>query len=119
MLSTEIEVAIVIFIAILAIYSAWSAYRAAIHAQECASWMEKNNKAAVSLKKIAELEIAVTEQTDAIAAYGESLKKLRSRVGMRKVREERSNGSDMPDPATDPDGWKRAMRLKLHMDQRK
>ncbi len=73
-----------------------------------------------AIKRLTALEIELTEVVDSMASMHESLKKLRSRIGMRNLRA-KSNGADpdVPDSRTDPDGWKRAMRLKLHNSKRK
>lgn len=67
----------------------------------------------VSVKQLTEIETTLTEHDDSLRALHASLKKLRSRAGMREYRA-RENGADaVPDPTTDPAGYKRAMRLKL------
>lgn len=78
-------------------------------------WVRNNNKASVSLKRMSKLEAEMTDIVDSVASIHESLRKLRSRVGMRKVRADRENAADViPDSKTDPAGYKRHMRLQLH-----
>jgi len=82
-------------------------------------FVEKSNKRSLSLARIAEVEATLTELSDAYDALLKSHKKLRSRIGMRENREKRANGAledNMPDARTDPDGWKRAMRLQLRRE---
>ena len=76
-------------------------------------FVARNSKRSLSLRKLAEVESTLTELSDAYDALLESHKKLRSRISMRQLREKRKNGTDVPDATTDPDGWKREMRLKL------
>lgn len=112
MLSTNLAWILSTILSISCVCATLMAVRARADVARCLEWIEKNNKNSVTLKRMAELESEMTEVTDAVAAYGVSLKKLRSRVGMRKVREER-NADDVPDHVTDPEGYKRAMRLKI------
>ena len=80
---------------------------AVFHALET---LKTSNSRAISLKKMAEVEATLSELLDAYDALLASHKKLRSRIGMRAVREQRS---EIPDAQADPAGYKRAMRLKL------
>lgn len=72
--------------------------------------------------------LAITELEDQHEALSASHKRLRSRVGMRELREKRKNGDRPPnidagDPDgqryNDPDEWKKRMRLKLHRGELK
>ena len=114
MLSTNLPWILSLILSISAVYATLVAVQARADCARCLEWIEKNNKNSVTLKRIAELETEMTEVTDAVAAYGVSLKKLRSRVGMRKVREQ--NGSDVPDSRSDPEGFKRYMRQQLRIN---
>lgn len=87
-----------------------------VQLRKITNFVAKTNKRSVSLRRIAELEATLTELSDAYAALLDSHKKLRSRISMRQLREKRGNGSDIPDPASDPAGWKRAMRLQLRRE---
>ena len=91
-----------------------------------AAWrfVQNENAESLQLRQLAELQTGLTELHDAYQALYDSHKKLRSRIGMRELREKRrSNGTDadapgdLPDPQKDPDGWKKAMRAKLHLGQ--
>ena len=55
----------------------------------------------------------LSDLRDLYEALIASHKKLRSRIGMRRLREK--NSDEMPDPAVDPAAWKREMRKKLHI----
>lgn len=75
------------------------------------TFLQTNNKRSLSLARMAEVETSLTELTDAYDSLLRSHKKLRSRIGMRDVREAKKN--EVPDPRDDPAGFKREMRLKL------
>ena len=117
MLLSHLPAILCVVLALCSIYATLLAVQARSECHRCYEWIEKNNKNSVTLKRIAELETEMTECVDAVEAYGASLKKLRSRVGMRKVRDDRANGSGEPDSTTDPEGWKRWKRAQLHIKQ--
>lgn len=64
-------------------------------------------------KRCAELEIEVAGLANAYQQTRDTLKRINSRYVMREKRA-KSNGQDpdMPDPQTDPDGWREAMMRK-------
>lgn len=79
-------------------------------------------KVAQSERDLRTLVLALQAVDDSLAALEASHKKLRSRVGMRELREKRkveSNGEDFDQEATDKEKWKREMRLKLHRGELK
>lgn len=81
-----------------------------------ARWVYNNNAKSTSLRTLSKLEAEITELSDSVLSLHASLKKLRSRQGMRDLRARRANGSDaVPDWREDPDGYKRAMRLQLKL----
>ncbi len=79
------------------------------------NWIVNHEKEpAPGLKKLTEIECELTEHNDSISALHTSLKKLRSRVGMRENRaQSKSNSPEIPDSKTDPAGYKTYMRHKL------
>jgi hypothetical protein len=89
------------------------ALRTAVVARQIEQWVINNNKKSIGLKQLTQLETEMTEHADSIASLHASLKKLRSRVGMRNLRENGLDSASMPDSLRDPAGYKRAMRLKL------
>lgn len=91
------------------------AIRAAYIARMTQRWVEVSNKKSVGLKQLTQLRAELAEHEDSINALAKSLTKLRNRKNMRDLRKGVANGTDVPDPATDPDGWKRHMRLQLHL----
>lgn len=121
MLSTELSLFLAIFAGfnvVIWIIFAWRVRRAVNYTRACVSWIENNNAEALSLRRLAEIDAALTELTDAHHALYNSNKKLRARITMRENRAKpNGDASDLPDPKTDPDGWKRAMRVKLHADK--
>jgi hypothetical protein len=87
---------------------------AVILARRAVAWAKFHNSRNLSLKRLTEIETEMTELSDSVASLHGSLKKLRSRAGMRELRAGQTNGQGaIPDAATDPTGYKRAMRLKL------
>lgn len=127
MLPTELFYVLVGFtafnVAMLAIF-AWRVAKSAALGRNLASYVHNQNKNAVSLRKIAELDAAVTELTDAHYALYESNKKLRARIGMRAVREKRKsaeNGVDLTAVPADEGArleYKRKLRNKLKAEGR-
>jgi len=64
----------------------------------------------------------INEIDDNHEALSASHKRLRSRVGMRELREKKKNGADAQPGAetdVDPAEWKRQMRAKLHRGELK
>jgi len=64
-------------------------------------------------KRCAELEIEVQGLANSYVQTRDTLKRINSRYVMREKRR-KQNGADpdMPDPQTDPDGWREAMMRK-------
>jgi hypothetical protein len=75
-------------------------------------YCESENVRSKTLKTLAEHETVLTELTDSYDALLTSHKRLRSRYGMRRLRDE-SKADALPDPQTDPAGYKAAMRKRL------
>jgi hypothetical protein len=93
-------------------------YNVEVRVRNAVRRLETQNARSLTLAKMAHVEAALTELTDAYDALLDSHKKLRARIGMRKVRADRKeNGSDVPDSTVDPAGYKRAMRLKLNQNK--
>lgn len=94
-------------VAVYAVFFARVAFTQAARAYDEA------DRRAPSLKRVAEIECELTELRDSYDALLTSHKKMRSRVGMRELRErEADKPSDgMPDPRS-PD-WKKQARVAL------
>lgn len=88
------------------------AVRAARYSAQCTDWMVQHNTSSASLKQLAEIQTELTDQADTISVLSSSMKKLRSRIGMRELRA-KGGDNEIPDSKTDPDGYKRFMRQKL------
>lgn len=86
---------------------------AVFYAFWAANFVVRNNKASITLAQLTKIQTELTEHADSIKSLHESLAKLRSRVGMRQLRE-KQNTDAIPDSKTDPQGWKNHMRLQLH-----
>ena len=118
MLSTEAALILVAIIAFVALISSLIAFstgmKAVTYARQSIDYVRSQNAADVSLAKLAEIETAITELTDSYAALLTSHKKLRSRIGMREVRERRKNGQDELDLAvtTDKNQLRQELRAK-------
>ena len=128
MLSTDwstIIMVITCFAAVIvAAMAVWKADNAEEVAFEAARYCEANNKRSISLAKLAEMRGELTDLHDAYDALMASHKTLRSRVGMREVRDKRKNGADA-DEATDlgplpmDDEAKTAYKVGLRAEARK
>lgn len=93
-----------LLVAILAVYVAFRAQ----------NYCYRNSAAKLSSKALTDLQVAVTENADSLTALHESLRKLRAKITMRQHRVNgKTPAGDIPDSRVDPDGYKRAMRLKL------
>lgn len=94
------------------------ARKLASYAGECVAWIDKNNLDALSDSKIADLERSLTELWDSHSSLLASHKRLRSKYGMRDLRERRKNGEDgeqEPDLFSDDDR-KAALKRKLRVE---
>ena len=97
MLSTELYTFLGVFCLLVSIFCIISAYyiiKLAHYCRAAVEYVEKHNKNAVSLRKLTELEVGVTDLWDSHATLLKSHKTLRSRIGMRELREQRENGVD-------------------------
>jgi len=110
MLSTEfgpLGVSILaLSVSVYAVFYARTAFDRAVQAYQAA------DRRAPGLKRVADIECELTELKDAYDALLTSHKKLRSRIGMRKNRDDQAQPDDgMPDPKS-PD-WKKQARIAL------
>lgn len=92
----------------------------ATYCRDAVAFVQNQNKRALSLRRIAELEATQTELLDAYNSLLASHKKLRSRIGMRNLREKRGNGVDLdkPAPAGEADRASYKSRLREQAKQR-
>jgi hypothetical protein len=113
MLSTEIMALGLVLAAFACLISVF-VWRMSQKMDAACRYVYSQNKNSLSLRKMADVEVALTELSDAYDALLSSHKKLRARIGMRRNRD-KSNGQadDLPDSRTDPGAFKRAMRLRL------
>ena len=95
-LSVLLSLTCVIVTAILAI----GAEKHAAYARSCADWVADNNKRT----KILRLEAELTTVVDDIAALRETLHKMRSRIGMRELREKKKEAETTPEFANTQEG---------------
>jgi hypothetical protein len=92
-------------------------FRARKYAENCLTWVQKGNAASVSLQKMADVEVALTELTDSYQSLLTSHKKLRSRIGMRdkrarEIEAESANGAVPGDEASRL-AYKEQLRARL------
>jgi len=91
MLSTELSPFLIGFLALVALFACYVTYfviKLANYCKLAVHFVENQNKNAVSLRRMAEVEATLTDLTDSYDALLAQHKKLRSRIGMRKVRED-------------------------------
>lgn len=114
-LSTTLSTIAMILTALLSIVAALYARAAWLFCKDTEAYIKSWRKEpGPGIKKLTSIETELTEHADSLAALHKSLKKLRARVGMRENRARgRTSEGEIPDSATDPAGYKRAMRLKL------
>lgn len=108
MLSTTASIIALVFGTI----AVWYALTAVKFADEVRQWVTENNEKSVALAKLTEIQTELTDHADSIAALHKSLKTLRSRIGMRKVRED-GKDSEEPDSIKYPQEWKAWKRQQL------
>ena len=86
------------------------------YAGRCYEFVSISNKRSLTLKRLTDIEVELTEHDDSMKAILKSMHKLRSRIHSRTLTEKKSDGA--PDPTTDPQDWKRYMNAQL-AEQRK
>lgn len=91
------------FALILSVISCFASYRAVWFAL-------KLRRELATPSRLAQVDAEIAELTDSVASLSKTMKKLAGRQAMRDHRA-KSNGS-VPDSRDDPDGYKRAMRLR-------
>lgn len=106
--STLVTLCIALWAIRIAVYSAKLA-------QFCQEELDDRSKLGPKEAEFAQLQVDMTDLADKVGGIGESVRKLRSRQGMRKHRAALANGDDSaPDWRTDPAGYKAYMRKQLH-----
>jgi len=63
------------------------------------------------------LESSVSEWSEITTALSNTLKTMRVRRAGVEHAAEKKNGNAMPDPYTDPDGWRKAMNKRIALKQ--
>ena len=114
---------------VISAFALYQSLRSRVFAEEAVQWIQDNNEHSMSLRELGTLNSELTELKDSYMSLLASHKKLRSRIGMRELRERRKNGEEdpkpehdenqidafEPDPQKDPEAWKRYMRAKLRL----
>lgn len=97
MLSNDLSTGFIVFLFFMTIFCillvGWQA-KVSNYCRDMVAVVMNQNKRAVSLRKIAEIEATLTDLTDSYDSLLMQHKKLRSRIGMRNLRESRKNGVD-------------------------
>lgn len=96
------------FAVLIALAALLVAAQAVSYSKKCTEWMAEYNTSAAVLKRFVELEAEMTLLKDLIESLRKSMHKLRSRISMRKLNDDR-NARDLtqePDPDKDPQAWK-------------
>lgn len=105
---------------LIALFSLVYARSARHYSHHCYQYVAETNETSATLKQLTQIETELTEHADSIAALHTSLHKLRSRIHMRKVNDDKKAADDgPPDPNVDPDGWKRYMNARIAQPARK
>ena len=107
----------ILFAVILAIVAIFKAQNASDDAYEAMRYVETQNKRSRTLKQVAEISADLTELRDAYQALLKSHKTIRSRMGMRDVREKKKaaqNGSGDVEALTD--GEKTDLKAQLRAE---
>lgn len=89
---------------ILSIAACFFAARTATRTQEL-----QDQLARLPLSRLQSLEASMTEQADALLTLANKMKMQKVRGAADHVRPR----GELPDPYTDPDGWRKAMNTKL------
>lgn len=79
------------FVVFLSIYM----LRLGAYCRDAVEFVQNQNKNAVSLRKMAELETAVTDLSEAYDCLIKGHRKLRSRIGMREKRQRDKNDAEL------------------------
>jgi len=90
------------------IYFVQHSRKLANYCASCVDWVNENNLEALSSSKIAECERSLTELWDSHQSLLASHKRLRSKYGMRDLRERKKNGQDEETEEMFPDDDKKA-----------
>lgn len=120
MLSTDLALLVIGLIAVCVVWVAISQVNLRKDLETAIDFVRNHNAKSLSLRKIAEVEVALTELTDSYDALLSSHRKLRSRIGMREVREKRKNGDDRENEVDLTDeAQKAAYKARMRADLRK
>lgn len=85
------------FATIVAFSAVNEARKMADYCGQCTNFMHENNMEALKDSKLAAFESALTELSDSFSSLKASHERLRSKYGMRDLREKRKNGEDVGD----------------------
>ena len=98
----------------LAIYSVYYLIRLSNYCKSAIDFVQLQNKNSVSLRRMAAVESSLTDLTDSYDQLLASHRKLRSRMGMRKLRSDSKEQLEI-DPGTMSDANKSELKKKLRL----
>lgn len=101
MLSTGLCTVLALVGVAIGVYAARLAYKALLLAQAAQVAASKKSDLTPSQAELLELSTEMTDIRDALHSLREQLKRLRSRIGMRELRDRRANGTAPADETTD------------------
>lgn len=122
MFSTDLSTFLVVFAAFLLMCASYVAYKVRRMANRVAAavtYLHTQNKNAVSLRRIAELESTLTELSDSYEVLLKSVKKLGARARTRAAREKAGNGLDLDTSPPADESSRAAYKAKLRENLRK
>lgn len=91
------------------------AISARTYAHKCFEYVDRVSKQPPQQAEVAELEMELTLQKDALAQISKGLRTIRNRMNVRETNEKRSlnKATGEPDPDVDPEGWKKYHNERL------
>lgn len=116
MLSTELSTGLALFcllVVAFCVYTYHFMHKLTIYCREAVEFVQMQNKNAVSLRRVADLETTLTDLLDAYHTLLAGHKKLRSRIGMRELRDKRENAVDS---GTETDAERLFLKKQLRLD---
>lgn len=99
-LSSSLSIALAAFLGLCMVFAVFCVIyvrRLSNYCNDAVNFVVTQNKNAVTLKRMADVEVALTDLTDSYDSLLSSHKKLRSRIGMRKTREDAKTEVDLTD----------------------
>ena len=123
-LTTPLTIGVALFatlcVALCVVVYRWM-LKLAAYCRDAVAFVQNQNKNAVSLRRLAEVEATLTELLDSYDALLMSHKKLRARISMRSAREKHVDNVNLGAPPADEAGkaaYKEQLRQRLRKEGR-